>query len=228
MNLIEAPLGERIDFTQTLHQSTARDYVARVVEHDKAESAAVAGQFGPDYWDGDRRYGYGGYRYDGRWLPIAQAMASYYGLTPGQRILDVGCGKGFLLYEFTQAVPGVAVAGLDVSAYALDHAKPEVRDHLVLGTASSLPYADASFDLVVSLGTLHNLGVADLFPALAEIGRVSRGRAYVMVESYRDEREKANLLAWQLTCRSFYSVADWEWVFRAAGYRGDYGFIFFT
>jgi protein-L-isoaspartate(D-aspartate) O-methyltransferase len=226
--VVEAPLGERIDFTQTLHQSTTRDYVARVVEHDKAESAAIAGQFGADYWDGDRRYGYGGYRYDGRWLPVAQAMASHYALTPGQRVLDVGCGKGFLLHEFTRAVPGVDVAGIDVSAYALEHAKPEVRSSITLGSAASLPYADASFDLVVSLGALHNLGVADLFAALGEIQRVSRGRAYVMVESYRDEREKANLLYWQLTCRSFYAVADWEWVFRAAGYRGDYGFIFFT
>jgi SAM-dependent methyltransferase len=223
-----APLGERIDFTQTLHQSTSRDYVARVVEHDKAESAAVAGQFGADYWDGDRRYGYGGYRYDGRWLPIAEAMTAHYGLRAGDRVLDVGCGKGFLLHEFGQAVPGVELAGLDVSAYALEHAKPEVRPFLTLGTASSLPYADASFDLVVSLGTLHNLGVGDLFAALREIGRVARGRAYVMVESYRDEREKANLLYWQLTCKSFYSVADWEWVFGAAGYTGDYGFIFFT
>jgi len=228
MKTLEAPLGERIDFTQQLHQSTARDYVARVVEHDKAESAAIAGQFGADYWDGDRRYGYGGYRYDGRWLPIARAMADHYALAPGQRVLDVGCGKGFLLHEFTQAVPGLGIAGLDVSAYAIEQAKPEVRDHLTLGNATSLPYAGASFDLVVSLGTLHNLGVGDLFAALGEIERVARGRAYVMVESYRDEREKANLLYWQLTCRSFYSVADWEWVFRAAGYRGDYGFIFFT
>ena len=224
----DATLGERIDFTQTLHQSTARDYVARVVEHDKAESAAVAARFGADYWDGERRYGYGGYRYDGRWLPVARAMAAHYSLASGQRVLDVGCGKGFLLHEFRRVVPGVAVAGLDVSDYAIEHAKVEVRPFLTLGSASSLPYAGESFDLVVSLGTLHNLGVGELFAALQEIERVARGRAYVMVESYRDEREKANLLYWQLTCRSFYSVDDWEWIFRAAGYRGDYGFIFFT
>jgi cyclopropane fatty-acyl-phospholipid synthase-like methyltransferase len=220
-------LGRRIDFTQTLHASTKRDYVARVVEHDKAESAEIAMQYGHDYWDGDRRYGYGGYRYDGRWLPIAQAMAADYGLRAGNRVLDVGCGKGFLMHEFTQAVPGLGVAGLDVSAYALEHALDDVKPFLTLGTAASLPYGDDEFDLVISLGTLHNLGVDDLFTALAEIERVGR-RAYVMVESYRDQREKANLLYWQLTCRSFYSVEDWESVFRRAGYTGDYGFIFFT
>jgi SAM-dependent methyltransferase len=220
-------LGRRIDFTQQLHASTPRDYVARVVEHDKAESATVALRFDRDYWDGDRRFGYGGYRYDGRWLPIARDMAAHYGIAAGDRILDVGCGKGFLLHEFTRAVPGVAIAGIDISAYALEHALPAVKPFLVGGPAHVLPFADAAFDLVVSLGTLHNLGVGELFAALAEIERVGR-RAYVMVESYRDEREKANLLYWQLTCRSFYSVSDWEWVFERAGYHGDYGFIFFT
>ena len=220
-------LGRRIDFTQRLHGATKRDYVARVVQRDKAECAEIASRFGAQYWDGDRHYGYGGYRYDGRWYPVAQEIAQFYGLRRGHRVLDVGCGKGFLLYELTRAVPGLEVAGLDVSAYALENAKEEVRAALTLGTAAKLPYADRSFDLVLSLGTLHNLGAGELFDALGEISRVSRRDAYVMVESYRDQREKANLLYWQLTCRSFYSVADWEWVFAHAGYFGDYGFIFF-
>jgi len=221
-------LGRRIDFTQTLHASTQRDYVARVVEHDKAACAEIASRFGEEYWDGPRQYGYGGYRYDGRWAPVARAIAEHYGLRGGHRVLDVGCGKGYLLHELTQAVPGLVVTGLDVSTYALAHAHASVAASLVAGTAAVLPFDDRAFDLVLSLGTLHNLGAADLFAALSEIARVARRDAYVMVESYRDEREKANLLYWQLTCRSFYSVADWEWVFARAGYRGDYGFIFFT
>jgi protein-L-isoaspartate(D-aspartate) O-methyltransferase len=228
MNATAGRRGARIDFTQSLHQSTARDYVARVVEHDKAESAEVASRFGAEYWDGDRRYGYGGYRYDGRWRPVADAIAAHYGLRAGDRVLDVGCGKGFLLYELTQAVPGLTVAGLDVSTYALEHAKDEVKPFLHAGTAAELPYADGAFELVLSLGTLHNLDARALDAALGEIARVSARDAYVMVESYRNEREKANLLYWQLTCKSFYSVADWEYVFDRAGYRGDYGFIFFT
>lgn len=220
-------LGQRIDFTQTLHSSTKRDYVARVVEFDKASCAEVAARFGREYWDGERQYGYGGYRYDGRWRPIAERMAKHYKLEPGMRILDVGSGKGFLLYEFTQVVPGIEVAGIDVSAYGIENSKEEVRPSLTLGSAASLPYADKSFDLVLTLGTLHNLGIADLWSAVSEIERVGRGGKYIMVESYRNQREKANLLYWQLTCKSFYSTEDWEWLYRKIGYTGDYGFIFF-
>jgi ubiquinone/menaquinone biosynthesis C-methylase UbiE len=214
---------------QALHASTKRDYVARVVDHDKASSAEIASRFGYEYWDGDRRYGYGGYRYDGRWRALAQELAQRYALEPGQRVLDVGCGKGFLLYELAQVVPGLEVVGIDISAYAIANAKEEIRPALRVANAVSLPFAERQFDLVVSLGTLHNLAIADLWRALRELDRVSTdGRAYLMVESFRNEREKANLLYWQLTCKSFYSVEDWIWVYEEAGYHGDYDFIFFT
>lgn len=218
----------QIDFIQSLHASTKRNYVQRVVEHDKAESAEVARRFGRDYWDGERRYGYGGYRYDGRWRPIAERMVAHYGLKPGDRILDVGCGKGYLLYEFTRAVPGIEVVGLDISEYGIGDSKPEVRDRLTVGDATDLPFADGSFDFVVSLGTLHNLPVEGVFAALQEMQRVGRdARKYFMVESFRNEREKANLLYWQLTCLSFHSPGSWAWMAEQAGYEGDLGFIYF-
>jgi ubiquinone/menaquinone biosynthesis C-methylase UbiE len=216
-----------IDFVMKLHSRTKRNYVQRVVEHPKAESAAVAKQYGADYWDGDRRFGYGGYTYDGRWRVVAEDMAQHYGLESGARILDVGCGKGHLLYEFTQAVPGVEIAGLDISEYAIEHAKPEVQPFLQAGSAVSLPFPDKSFDFIVSLGTFHNLYNYELWSALKEIERVGKRNKYVMVESYRNEEEKANLLYWQLTCESFYTPKEWEWFFQQAGYTGDYGCIYF-
>ena len=217
-----------VDFLMKLHSGTKRDYVQRVVEYDKAECSEVAIQYGKDYWDGDRKYGYGGYRYDGRQRAIAEAMAKHYGIQPGHKILDVGFGKGYLLYEFTQVVPGVEVAGIDISEYGLENAKEEVKPHLQVGNAISLPFEDNTFDFVVSITTLHNLYNYELNSAVKEIERVGKGtNKHIAIESYRNEREKANLLYWQLTCRSFYTPKEWEWVFEQCGYTGDYSYIVF-
>ncbi len=216
-----------IDFVSQIHKKTKRDYLARVNEFPKAEAARIAGRFDKDYWDGDRKVGYGGMRYDGRWRVVADAMAKHYGIKPGDKILDVGCGKGFLLYDFTQSVPGVEVRGLDISSYAIQNSKEEVRPFLDVGHANHLPYPDASFDFVISITTLHNLFCYDLDKALREIQRVGKRHKYICVEAYRKEEEKANLLYWQLTCRAFHTPAEWEWIFSQAGYDGDYSFIYF-
>ena len=216
-----------IDFVNSIHKKTKRDYLGRVNEFPKAEAAKIAKQFGKDYWDGDRKVGYGGMRYDGRWRVVAEAMVKHYGIKPGNRILDVGCGKGFLLYEFTQVVPGVEVRGLDISSYAVENAKEEVKPFLDVGHANRLPYPDSSFDLVISITTLHNLFCYDLDQALREIERVGKTHKYICVESYRTEEEKANLLYWQLTCESFYTPQEWDWWFRHCGYTGDFSYIYF-
>jgi protein-L-isoaspartate(D-aspartate) O-methyltransferase len=216
-----------IDFIEKVHAGTKRDYLARVLAGNKAEFAAIAKKFDREYWDGDRTTGYGGYQYDGRWLDVAKRMAAHYGLKAGDRILDVGCGKGFLLYEFTRAVPGVEVAGLDISGYALEHAKPEVKPLLKLGNATRLPWPDQSFDFVVSLNTLHNLRLPELEQALREIERVGKKHKYILMDGYRTEQEKVNLLYWQLTCECFFTPQEWEWVFQKCGYTGDYACIYF-
>lgn len=216
-----------VDFVSDLHKSTKRDYIGRVISNDKAECAKIAKQFGQDYWDGNREYGYGGYSYDGRWRIVAEKISEYYHLKSGQKVLDVGCGKGFLLYELTQVVPGLNVQGIDISQYAIDNSKEEIKQFLYYGNAQELKFESNSFDLVYSLTTLHNLYVFDLKKAIKEIQRVSKNNSYIMVESYRNEKEKANLLYWQLTCECFYTVNEWEWLYNEWGYTGDYSFIFF-
>ena len=155
-------------------------------------------------------------------------MVAHYGIKPGDRILDVGCGKGFLLYDFTLVVPGVEVTGIDVSEYAIGNAKEEVRDRLRIGNATSLPWPDKSFDLVISIQTLHNLHCYDLDKALREMERVGRKHKYLCVESYRNETEKVNLLYWQVTCEAFNTPEEWQWWFRQTVYTGDHSFIFFS
>ncbi len=215
------------DFLSILHTRTPRDYLQRVTEHDKASCARRAKEWGHDYWDGDRKYGFGGYHYDGRWLPVAQKIAQHYRLQPGNRVLDVGCGKAFLLYELTQAVPGLEVAGIDISDYGIEHAKAEIRPQLQVASADKLPYEEGEFDLVLSINTLHNLYNYQLFDAFKEMMRVGKRDRFVCVESYRNESEKANLLYWQLTCESFYTPEEWRWFSQLAGFEGDFDFIYF-
>lgn len=217
----------RIDFITPLHRKTSRNYRERATGSDKAECATEARKFGRNYWDGDRRFGYGGYHYDGRWKPVAEKLIRHYRIEPGNRVLDVGCGKGFLLYELSQLIPDLDVRGVDVSDYAIEHSKEEIRSFLEVARAQELPCEDDSFDLVLSINTLHNLPLFDLEKAIKEIERVGRGGRYVVVESYRNESEKANLLDWQLTCECFFSPEEWEWLFARFGYSGDHSFIFF-
>jgi ubiquinone/menaquinone biosynthesis C-methylase UbiE len=219
---------QEINFLEKYQKNTKRDYVERVVSYSKADCATKAKEWGFDYWDGERQYGYGGYHYDGRWRGIAEDIAKHYNLQAGQKVLDIGCGKAFLLYELTQVVPGLEVSGIDISKYGIENAKPEIKNHLRVGNCTELPYDDNSFDFVYSINTFHNLSIDELSRAVKEMQRVGKAAKWCCVESYRNEAEKANLLYWQLTCESFYRPSAWQWLFKTWGYQGDYGFIYFT
>ena len=218
-----------VDFLSALHNSTRRDYLARVNDSDfpKAKAAELAKEYGYDYWDGDRRVCYGGYNYiEGRWEKVARALVQYYALPPKAKVLDIGCGKGFLMYDILKVAPEAEVLGIDISSYAVQNSKQEVRENIQVGCATSLPWPDNYFDLVISITTLHNLYNYDLDRALREMERVGK-KKYLCVESYRNESEKANLLYWQVTCEAFNTPKEWQWWFNTTGYTGDYSFIYF-
>ena len=218
-----------IDFMSPLHKAIQRDYLARVndPEFPKAKAATLAKLWGYDYWDGDRRINYGGYKYiPGRWAPVAKMMIDHYGLKPGNKVLDVGCGKGFQIFELHQALPGLEVFGVDISNYAINHSHPDMRHRIQCACASSLPFDEKEFDLVFSINTLHNLHNRQLELALKEMTRVGN-QQYLCVESYRSEEEKSNLLYWQVTCEQFNTPDDWMWWFEKTGFSGDFSYIFF-
>jgi SAM-dependent methyltransferase len=220
-------MGRLLNIVTPLHKATKRDYVARMMD-DKVNCMLKAKEYEADYWDGDRRYGYGGYKYiPGRWKPVAQALIDIYGLKSDARILDVGCGKGYLLYELKLLLPDAHVVGFDISRYGLANAKEEIRDNLFRYRAQdAYPFGDKSFDLVISLTTLHNLRLFELKTALQEIERVGNNK-YVMLESYRNELELFNLECWALTAESFFDAAEWIWLYEHYGFTGDYEFIYF-
>lgn len=220
-------MGTLKNFVTPLHKATTRDVIARMVD-DKVTCMLKAKEYEFDYWDGDRRFGYGGYKYlPGRWKPVAQALIDTYGLTAESRILDVGCGKGFLLYELQLLLPGIRITGFDISHHGLASRHPDLKAHLFTHRAQDpYPFDDNSFDLVISLATLHNLRIFELKTALAEIQRVGI-HGYIMLESYRNEQELFNLQCWALTCESFFDKDEWIWLYNHFGYTGDYEFIYF-
>lgn len=180
-------------------------------------------EFGRDFFDGDRLFGYGGYRYDPRfWQATVRRFRDYYQLAEDASVLDVGCGKGFMLHDFKELMPRLTVAGLDISSYAIDHAIDTVRPFLRVGNAKELPYGDGSFDLVISINTVHNLRLAECEQALREIQRVSRRLAFVTVDAWRTQEERQRLMKWNLTALTHMHVDEWKELFTRVGYAGDY------
>ena len=219
-------MGKLLNIVNKLHKKTKRDYVDRMIDN-KIECMMEAKRYDANFWDGDRRYGYGGYKYDGRWEVVARDLIEEYSLKDGCKILDVGCGKGFLLYEFKKLLPNTKIIGFDISEYAINNAKQEVKEYLFKHDASDIyPFGDDAFDLVISLTTLHNLKIYDLKRALSEVERVGKNK-YIVVEGYRNEAELFNLECWALTCESFFRPDEWIWMFDKFGYSGDYEFIYF-
>lgn len=184
----------------------------------------VSKQFGEMYFDGPREYGYGGYRYDGRWRPVARDIVAHFGLRPGMRILDIGCAKGFLVKDLISACPGLEAFGVDVSHYALAHCEADVVGRLHLGSAESLPFPDRSFDAVLSINTIHNLDRGGCVRAFKEINRVCKNleKCFVQVDAYRTEQEKELFESWCLTAVTYLTPAEWVALFEEAGYQGDY------
>lgn len=220
------PMGRLLNVVTPLHQRAKRDYLARMID-EKVHCMKIARQYGQEYWDGDRRYGYGGYRYDGRWETVARELIRSYDLPENSKVLDVGCGKGFLLYEFKRLLPRATVRGFDISSYAISNAKEEIRDRLFVRPAQKpYPFRDKEFDLVVSLTTLYNLPLDEMVTALQEVERVGKNK-YITLESFRNEQELFHLQCWALTCESFFRPEQWVWIFNQFGYTGDYEFIYF-
>ena len=189
------------------------------------EDREISRRFDYDYFDGDRRHGYGGFGYHPRfWTDTVDLFTSHYGLTDDSAVLDVGCGKGFMLKDFSLRLPGATLAGVDISSYAIDHADPDVVDLVQVADAANLPFADDSFDLVISVNTVHNLDREGCLRAFAEIQRVSRGSAFVMVDGWKNAEEQDLLQRWVLTARTMLSAEDWLALMAEAGYEGDYAF----
>lgn len=220
-------MGKQKKIVTTLHQSTKRNYIERM-KNNKVKCMSIAKKYSKNYWDGDRKYGYGGYKFiPGRWSGVAKKLISIYKLNNTSKVLDVGCGKGYLLYEMKKILPKLTIIGFDFSNYALNNSHKSVKKFLFNHKAQKkYPFKKNHFNLVISLGVIHNLKIEEVYFMLKEMQRVGK-KSYLMTESYQNDQELFNLQCWALTCKTFLSVTDWKWIFKKANFNGDFEFIFF-
>ncbi|MBI1206617.1 MAG: methyltransferase domain-containing protein [Azospirillum sp.] len=214
-------MGREIDLLVN-YPRTKRNVEARGLTKTEADRA-IARRFGREFFDGDRAHGYGGFSYSPRfWQPVVPTFQAHFGLKAGDSVLDVGCAKGFMLHDMLELIPGLTVAGVDISDYAIDNAIPDVRSQVRVANATELPFADKSFDVVISINTIHNLAREACGQALREIERVARRGAFITVDAYRDDAERQRMEAWNLTAQTIMKVEEWQEFFAAVGYTGDY------
>ncbi|MEM1160477.1 MAG: class I SAM-dependent methyltransferase [Pseudomonadota bacterium] len=212
-------MGREVNLVRALPK-TKRNIQARQDAKDP-EVVRISKQFGQMYFDGPRDYGYGGYKYDGRWVPVAHDIIDHFGLKPGMRVLDAGCAKGFLVKDLRDALPGLEVTGLEISEYAIENAHPDAKPYLIQGTIEAMPFTEP-FDAVLCLDTVHNLPRERAKNALKEIQRLSAGCAYVRVDSYLTPKQEAIFESWVLTAEFHGYPDEWLALFEEAGYTGDY------
>ena len=214
-------MGQEIDLLEN-YPRTKRNVEERGAT--KTEDVRhVARQFGKEFFDGDRQYGYGGFKYFSRfWQPVIPTFQKHFGLTGRSSLLDVGCAKGFMLHDLVELIPDITVRGVDVSDYAIAHAMDDIKSKVQVADARELPFADNSFDVVIAINTIHNLDRDDCAQALREIERVSRKGSFITVDAYRNESERERMFAWNLTAKTIMSVDEWVAFFEEVGYTGDY------
>jgi sporadic carbohydrate cluster protein (TIGR04323 family) len=227
-NIQDNKIGKLKNFVTPKHLKTKRDYLQRM-NNNKVDCMKIAKKYEYDYWDGDRKYGYGGYKYISDYhSDLAKKLIKEYSLNNNSKVLDLGCGKGFLLYELKKILNDIEVVGIDISRYAKLKSKKEISRFIEKkDLKKKLNYDNNSFDLVISINTLHNLKLEYVVKCLKEIERIGKSK-FICVESYRNENEQFNVQCWALTAETIIDTNSWKWLFKTVCYTGDYEFIYFN
>ena len=226
LNKLKKILMKIVNFITKNHLKTKRNYIGRM-KNNKVEAMKIARKYDFDYWDGNRRYGYGGYNYiDGYWTSTAKKIIKFYNLNNNSSILDIGCGKGFLLFEIKKLLPGISVKGIDISRYSIKNAKNEIKSSLMVSDVRRYKIKK-KFDLIISINCLHNLQIFELTNVIKKIVKNSR-KSYIAIEGYKNIEELFNLQCWALTANTFFSKKEWQWFFKKNNYKGEFEIIYFN
>lgn len=199
---------------------TVRDIKSRI--KNKVNNRKLALKFSKEYFDGTREQGYGGYNYDSRWIPVAKKIIKLFNLTDNSNFIDIGCAKGFLLYDIKNINNKINLHGLDISEYAKEKAHKEIKKKIKIGNCVKLNYPDNFFNGLVAVNTIHNLEIKDCLNAIKEIQRVSNGNAFIQVDAYRNDKELKIFKDWMLTAKTYLKPEQWLKLFEKANYTGYY------
>lgn len=214
-------MGIEIDLMRG-YPKTKRDPFARL-QSKTEEHKQVARRFGMEFFDASRDTGYGGFYYNPRfWTPVIPDFIQHFGIENNDKILDIGCAKGFMLYDFLKKNETLKVTGIDISKYAIDNGHTSVKENLQVGDCRDLRFEDNSFDFSFSITTVHNVNRKECIKSLSEIERVTKKGSFITVDAYNNETEKKAMLAWNLTAKTVLHVDEWKNLFDIAGYTGDY------
>ncbi len=214
-------MGTEINLLKNYPKSK-RDLNSRL-ENKTKENVNLARIFGKEFFDGSRSTGYGGFNYNPRfWQNVIPDFIKFYNLSNTSKVLDVGCAKGFMLFDFKKQIPGIYLKGIDISKYAIDNGIKEIKENLIVGDARNLPFNDNSFDLVISITTVHNFEKEECIKSLREIERVSKKNSFIVVDAYENDEEKQAMYAWNLTAKTILHKDEWKNLFKEANYTGDY------
>lgn len=204
------------------YPKSKRDIKKRLADKTE-EDRVIARKFDKEFFDGDRKHGYGGFNYNPiYWEDVIPDIVRYYNLKKNSKILDIGCAKGFMLYDFKRLYPDMSYEGIDISSYAIENSIESIKPFLKVANATKLPFSDNYFDLTISINTLHNLEGNDLDLAFKELNRVTKINSFITVDAFENEQERELMLAWNLTAKTILSVKDWQSYFKKVRYNGDY------
>ena len=182
-------------------------------------------KFGKEYFDSKREYGYGGYYYNKKFFRrIAKAFISHYKLNNNSKILDVGCAKGFLMYDIKYFLPKAEVRGIDISKYCKQKSIKSVKKYIKVASCDKIPFKENYFDFVVSISTIHNLAEKKIPKAFKELLRVGKKKFFVRLKAHENFKEKKFIDDWNIVAKSNLSKKQWLKLFKRVKYKGDYDF----
>lgn len=190
----------------------------------KIENRIIASYRGKEFYDGKRDNGYGGFKYDGRWEKIASRIFEHYKLKENAKILQVGSDKGFLLHDFKVVSPKCSIAGIEVSDYAIKSTLKTVKRYIKKSNFTELPFKDSSFDFVIAIGPIYSLNLPDAIKCLKEIKRVGKGKSFITLGSYSNEKDFKLFRYWTLLGSTILDKQEWVKVLKHCKYQGDYKF----